>query len=153
MAKSRREFLTLTSLGVLGAAAALKGQAPPFSELPPGAPPAFGTAPPVGPPVSSTTFAESEKLVQFPMTPSERDEAAQSWREMMAGLYERRTGPHKVELEATLAPATRWDPRITGAGSGPQVDRFVRSKSAPGALPGKDEDIAFAPVFARITVG
>jgi hypothetical protein len=70
MAKSRRQFITLTSLGVLGAAAALRssGQNPAGQDqeaLPPGAPPAFGAGPAVGPEVSVTTFAESEKLVQF----------------------------------------------------------------------------------------
>jgi len=145
MAKSRRQFLKVTSLGALGAVA-LQAVAQTPSELPPGAPPAWGTAPPVGPPVSTTTFAEAEKLVQFPLTASEREEAAQSWREMMAGLYERRTGPHKVELDATLAPATRWDPRIPGVSSGPAEDRFVRSQGSPGPLPRNDEDIAFAPV-------
>ena len=132
MAKSRRQFLKVTSLGMLGAATVLHSEAQAPSELPPGAPPAWGTAPPVGPPVSTTTFSEAEKLVQFSMGPGDREMAAQSWREMMAGLYERRTGPHKLELEATLAPAIRWDPRIPGVSSGPQVDRFVRSNGTPG---------------------
>src|SRR5579884_3147452 len=146
MAKSRREFLTLTSLRVLVAAAARKAQAPNPSELPPGAPPAFGTSPPVGPVVSPGTFAEAEKLVRIELTSPEREMAAGNWREAMAGVYERRTGPKKVAIEASVAPATRWDPRLPGIKVGPAVDRFVRDNAPAPPLPAKDEDIAFAPV-------
>ena len=146
MAKSRREFLALTSLGVLGVAAALKGQTANPSELPPGAPPAFGTSPPVGPVVSPATFEQAEKLVRFDLTPPEREMAAGNWREAMAGVYERRTGPKKVAIEANVAPATRWDPRIPGVKIGSAVDRFVRDNTSVPPLPAKDEDIAFAPV-------
>ncbi len=60
---------------------------------PPGSPSAFGTAPPVGPVVSPDTFAEAEKLVRVEMTDAERAQAAGNWRNSMAALYERRTGP------------------------------------------------------------
>jgi Asp-tRNA(Asn)/Glu-tRNA(Gln) amidotransferase A subunit family amidase len=156
MAKSRRQFLTVTSLGVLGAAAALRssgqnsvGQTSAGQDqeaLAPGAPPAFGAGPAVGPEVSVTTFAESEKLVQFEMTAAERAVAAASWRKTMAGLYERRTGPRKLPLETTLAPATRWNPVLPGQKSGPERDQFVRSPIDSAPLPARDVDIAFAPV-------
>ncbi len=153
MAKSRRQFMALTSMGVLGAAAGLRGQQSGESpagqnpaDLPPGAPPAFGAGPAVGPEVSATTFSEAEKLVQFEMTTSERAVAAASWPKTMAAVYERRTGPRKVVLETTLAPATRWNPVLPGQQSGPERDRFVRSSIDPGPLPARDEDIAFAPV-------
>jgi Asp-tRNA(Asn)/Glu-tRNA(Gln) amidotransferase A subunit family amidase len=151
MAKSRRQFLTVTSMGVLGAAAALgsvrQNAAGQNQEaLPPGAPPAFGAGPPVGPEVSATTFAEAEKLVQFDMTPAERAVAAGSWRKTMAYLYERRTGPRRLALPTTIAPATRWDPILPGQKSGPEHDRFVRSSVDPGPVPARDEDIAFATV-------
>ena len=112
MAKSRRQFIALTSMGMLGTAAGLKSQAQNPApqnpaDLPPGAPPAFGAGPAVGPEVSATTFAEAEKLVQFEMTPAERAVAADSWRKTMAYLYERRTGPRKLALPTTIAPATR----------------------------------------------
>src|SRR5215468_2815120 len=77
--KSRRQFITLTSLGLLGAAAA-QAQSQNPSQPTPGAPPAFGTAPEVGPEVTTTTFAEAEKLMQFELTASERSVAAESWR-------------------------------------------------------------------------
>ena len=146
MPNSRRQFLTATSLGLLGAAAASYLKAQVSSELPPGSPSAFGTGQPVGPEVSVTTFAEAEKLVRVEMTASERTMAADTWRKTMASLYERRTGPRKVPLEATLAPASRWDPMLPGQNARPQGDRFERSAIDPVRLPSKDEDIAFAPV-------
>jgi len=150
LAKSRREFLTTTSLGLL-AATAFYGQSQEPSTLPPGAPPAFGTGPAVGPEVSVSTFAEAEKLVQFPLRPDERAMAAASWRRALASVYERRTGPRKLALESTLAPATRWNPMIPGAmipgaKALAQRDRFVRSVASTASPPTKDEDIAFAPV-------
>ena len=146
MAKSRREFLTLASLGLVGAAVTGHSQAQTASGLPPGAPPAFGAGPTVGPEVLPSTFAEAQKLVQIELTEPERSEAASSWRATMAALYERRTGPRKVALEITLAPATRWNPVLPGLKAGPERDRFVRSNNDPGALPTDDEDIAFASV-------
>ncbi len=150
MAKSRRQFLTQTSLGLLATATAFCSYAQQPADLPPGAPPAFGTGPAVGPEVSPSTFAEAEKLVQFEMSASERAMAAGSWRKTMAALYERRVGPRRVALESTLAPASRWDPMLPGlaskAGPEPARDRFIRSNSDPGPLPARDEDIAFASV-------
>jgi hypothetical protein len=100
MSKSRREFLTHTSLGLLGMATAGRGMAQTAPDLPPGAPPAFGTSPAVGPEVSLQTFAEAEKLVQIELTQSERKAAADSWRTTMARLYERRTRPHKPRVSS-----------------------------------------------------
>ena len=146
MLKSRREFLTQTSLGLLAAATVYRSYAQQPSDLPPGAPAAFGAGPAVGPEVSATIFAEAETLVQVALTPAERMVAAASWRKTMAALYERRTGPRKVSLEPTLAPATRWNPALPGMKVGPERDRFVRSNVDPGPLPTRDEDIAFASV-------
>lgn len=142
MNKSRRKFLSAASATVIGAAAIHKSNA----QEPPGEPPAFGTGPAVGPEVSAATFAEAEKLVQFPLSDSDRGEAAASWRKNMASLYERRTGPRKLALELTLAPATTWNPALPGEFSGPDRDQFVRSAADPGPLPSNDEDIAFASV-------
>jgi len=152
MSKSRRQFLTQTSLSLLAAATVSRSYAQQPADLPPGAPPAFGAGPAVGPEVSSSTFAEAEKLVQFELTASERAMAAGSWRKTMAALYERRMGPRKVALESTLAPASRWNPllpgmlpgSLPGSGTGSERDRFIRSSTDPGPLPTHDEDIAFA---------
>ena len=147
MAKSRRKFLTETSLGLIGIATVKldQDQKPPANSTP-GTPPAFGTAPPVGPQVSPETFTEAEKLVQVEMSAPERAEAAGNWRNSMAALYERRTGPRKITLEDTLAPATRWNPILPGMKVGPTQERFVRSETDPGQVPAKDEDIAFSRV-------
>src|SRR5258708_4408629 len=140
MSKSRRQFLTNASLGLLGAVA-IEAQEPP-----PGAPPAFGVGPSVGPAVTPSTFAAAEKLVQVQLTAAERAVAAGAWRNTMAPLYERRTGPRKIVLEPSLAPGSRWDPMLPGLKPGPERDRFVRSKNDPGPLPASDQDIAFAPL-------
>jgi Asp-tRNA(Asn)/Glu-tRNA(Gln) amidotransferase A subunit family amidase len=154
MSKSRRHFLTQTSLGLVSAAIASNGtmqinaeellQDP--AQLPPGAPPAFGTGPAVGPQVSPATFAEAEKLVQVNLSTPDRTLAAESWRVNLASLYERRTGPRTIALEPTLAPFSRYHSVLPGQSSGPQRDQFIRTNLDPGPLPANDGDIAFAPV-------
>jgi Asp-tRNA(Asn)/Glu-tRNA(Gln) amidotransferase A subunit family amidase len=146
MSKSRRQFLSQASISLGGAALAFSSHAQQTSEPPPGTPPAFGTAPPVGPEVTTSTFAEAEKLMQVQLTAAERSEAVGNWRSAIAPLYERRIGPRKVEIEPTLAPYSRWDPVLPGEKAGPQRDRFIGSKVDPGQLPSTEKDIAFAPV-------
>jgi Asp-tRNA(Asn)/Glu-tRNA(Gln) amidotransferase A subunit family amidase len=154
MSKSRRQFLTRTSLGlavaavapVLGIAEDTKEPSQEPTQPPPGAPPAFGTGPAVGPEVSPATFAEAEKLEQVQLTNAERSVAAESWRVNLASVYERRTGPRKVALEPSVAPWSRYVSALPGQHVGPQRDQFIRSKSDPGPLPPDDADIAFAPV-------
>jgi Asp-tRNA(Asn)/Glu-tRNA(Gln) amidotransferase A subunit family amidase len=146
MSKSRREFLTLTSMGALGVAAIARLHAQNLSTLPPGAPPAFGAGPAFGPEVSVTTFSEAEKLVQFPLTDSERAMAAGTWQRTLASVYERRSGPRKLALESTLAPATQWNPILPDVKTTVQQDRFLRTKAESAPVPSKDNDIAFATV-------
>ena len=146
MSGSRRDFLAQGTLGLLGVAVAAHAQTPQSQEPTPGAPPAFGTAPPVGPEVSAATFAEAEKLVQVEMTPADRAEAAENWRMQMAPLYERRTGPRKLAIEESVAPATLWNPMLPGMKGYPAANAFVRSAVRAAALPGNEEDIAFATV-------
>ena len=154
MSKSRRDFLTQTSVGLIGAAVATNSSAQVHAEeifqeptpLPPGAPPAFGAGPAVGPEVSPATFAEAEKLVQVNLTPADRARAAESWRVNLASLYERRTGPRTIALEPTLAPFSRYHSVLPSQSGGPRRDHFIRTKSEPGPLPANDADIAFAPV-------
>src|ERR1700719_3880253 len=154
MPKSRRDFLTQTSLGLIGAAVASNSSAQDHAneiaqestQLPPGAPPAFGTGPAVGPEVSPATFAEAEKLVQVNLSTTDRAQAAETWRVNVASLYERRTGPRTIALEPALAPFSRYHSVLPGQPSGPQRDQFIRSKTDPGPLPSNDGDIAFASV-------
>jgi len=146
MSKSRRQFLSRASVGVVAAASACRKTTPQSAEPTPGAPPAFGTAPEVGPLVSPATFAEAEKLVQVELIPADREMAAASWRRTLASVYERRTGPRKVSIESSIAPATRWDPALPGLNVGPERDRFIRRKSESTPLPANDDDLAFAPL-------
>ena len=105
MTQTRRDFLTASALGALSVALPFDAQsaaqtpAVPANQQTPGAPTAFGTAAPVGPQVTAATFAEAEKLVQIEMSAADRAQAAGNWREAMAPLYERRTGPRKMVLE------------------------------------------------------
>ena len=79
MVNSRRQFLTRTSSGLLGATAPAR-QIEESTDLPAGAPPTFGTAPAVGPEVSRSTFAEAEKLVRVKLSSTDRALATRSWR-------------------------------------------------------------------------
>jgi Asp-tRNA(Asn)/Glu-tRNA(Gln) amidotransferase A subunit family amidase len=147
---TRRQFLLRAPLGLLVAAAACRNEMPPTnSQSTPttaGAPPTFGTGRGSGPAVTPATFAEAEKLMQVTMTPAERQQAADSWRESLAPYLERRAGPRKVAIEATEAPATLWNPMLPGIVLSSVSDRFVRSKDGGLPLPSSDDDIAFAPV-------
>jgi len=148
---TRRQFLIRAPLGVLVAAGACRNDAPSSgtqtAPATPGAPPTFGTGTGSGPAVTPATFAEAEKLVQVTMTAAERQQAAESWRQSLAPYLERRTGPRKVAIAATDAPATVWDPALPGISVAPAArDRFVRSRFDGAPLPSSDDAIAFAPV-------
>jgi Asp-tRNA(Asn)/Glu-tRNA(Gln) amidotransferase A subunit family amidase len=66
----------------------------------------------------------------------------------MAPLLERRTGPKKIELEATLAPASQWNPSLPGIAKSAQSGQEFSRSADPGiALPTSDDAIAFAPVW------
>jgi Asp-tRNA(Asn)/Glu-tRNA(Gln) amidotransferase A subunit family amidase len=145
---TRRQFLIRAPLSLLVTAAGLKSvssQTPSQTPTTPGAPPTFGTGAGSGPAVTPETFAEAEKLMQVTMTAAERQQAAESWRTSLAQYLERRTGPRKVSLKDTDAPATLWHPLLPGIPATQLHDRFVRSKAAT-SLPSSDDDIAFAPV-------
>src|SRR5260221_1718057 len=146
---TRRQFLLRAPLGVLVAAAAFqdppssKAQNPPVT---PGAPPTFGTGIGSGPPVTPATFAEAEKLMQVTLTPAERQQAADSWRQSLAPYLERRAGPRTLAIAATDSPATLWNPMLPGIAVTPLRDRFVRSRAGRAPLPSSDDAIAFAPI-------
>jgi len=146
MPDSRRKFLSRASTALLTTAVACRKPSTETETAPAGAPPAFGTAPDAGPPVSTATFADAEKLVQFELTAAERQTAAGNWRKSMAPLYERRTGPRKFFPPPSIAPATAWNPVLPGQPAGPAHDRFIRSKATREPLPASEQDIAFAPL-------
>src|SRR5678815_2583351 len=146
---TRRQFLIRAPLGLLVATLALKtgdSQTPSQTPTTPGAPPTFGTGAGSGPAVTPETFAEAEKLMQVTMTAAERQQAAESWRTSLAQYLERRTGPRKVSIKDTDAPATLWHPLLPGIPEVQLRDRFVRAKAENTPLPASDDAIAFAPV-------
>ena len=143
MSTSRREFVANSSLGLMGVAMAARNA---DAQQTPGAPPAFGTSAPVGPAVSEQTFAEAEKLVQIEMTPHDRAQAASNWQQALAAVYERRTGPNKLAIEDSIAPATLWNPVLPGTKHGPTEDSFASGGQPVPTLPESEADIAFAPV-------
>jgi Asp-tRNA(Asn)/Glu-tRNA(Gln) amidotransferase A subunit family amidase len=147
---TRRQFLIRAPLGFLVGAIACQSQPQPAATQtatpPPGAPPTFGTGAGAGPAVAPETFAEAEKLMQVTMTPAERQQAASTWRTSMAQYLERRTGPRKVALADTDAPATLWNPMLPGIITPVARDRFVRSADDGAPLPASDDAIAFAAV-------
>lgn len=148
MSTSRREFL-VSSAALLGTGAGASQAAgnPPAEKLPSGSPPVFGTAPGAGPEVTAAVFGEAQKLMQVRLSPGERAEAASNWRNSMAPLYERRTGPRKVALKADLPPYSQWNPVLPRGNPTPRRDQFVRGGRDPGPLPAADDDIAFAPLW------
>src|SRR5499426_4749284 len=147
---TRRQFLISAPLGALVAASACRTASQPnnptSAPTTAGAPPTFGTGVGSGPEVSAATFAEAERLMQVTMTQAERQQAAGSWRQSLAQYLERRTGPRKVAIADTDAPATLWNPALPGVTTLSAPDRFVRSKSDGAAMPSSDDDIAFASV-------
>ncbi len=155
MPDSRREFLKGASAGLLVTAAGCHREPAPApspapavaADAPVGTPPAFGTAPAVGPNVSEITFLESSRLVQITMPLDDRKLAASNWRSAMAPLLERRTGPRKVSLPASVVPYSIADPvHASGAPALVLRNQCVRSKDTNTPLPADDAAIAFAPV-------
>jgi Asp-tRNA(Asn)/Glu-tRNA(Gln) amidotransferase A subunit family amidase len=155
MSRSRREFLTLSTLGFLSAAisrgAAQSGTN--TTTTTPGAPPAFGTAPPAGPEVAASDFVAAQKLVNFPMTTGEYEQAASNWRISMAPYYERRVGPKKVAVPESVVPATQWNPAgIPDALSDLEGHSVIFKQlghipADSGPLPQDDASIAYSPVW------
>jgi Asp-tRNA(Asn)/Glu-tRNA(Gln) amidotransferase A subunit family amidase len=151
---TRRQFLIKAPLGLAATIAACQSAGSlaeparvPTPGATPGAPPAFNTAPAVGPEITTTTVAEAEKLMQVHMSDADREMTVGSWRTSMAPLLERRTGPKRIALEESLAPASRWFPDVSAEPTGSHSDVFERSAAEAGPLPSSDADIAFAPVW------
>lgn len=151
MEETRRKFLAKGALGavagMLPGTSARAAQVPQTPQIP-GAPPAFGTAPPAGPAVNAETFAQAQELVRVEMSQAHRAEAARSWQQTMAPLYERRTGPRTLALGYGDAPATVWNPQMTPlgeAGSQP-AGSFQASQPTMRPVPQADEDLAFSTV-------
>jgi hypothetical protein len=128
---TRRQFLIKAPLGLAATIAACQSAGSlaeparvPTPGATPGAPPAFNTAPAVGPEITTTTVAEAEKLMQVHMSDADREMTVGSWRTSMAPLLERRTGPKRIALEESLAPASRWFPDVSAEPTGEPFGRL-----------------------------
>ena len=103
--------------------------------------------------MTPATFAEAEKLTQITMSEAERQQAADTWRLLLAPYLERRAGPRKVAIADTDSPAMLWNPALaqtTDDGRRTTMqDHFVRSKADGAPLPSSDDAIAFAPVWQQ----
>jgi len=91
--------------------------------------------------------------MQITMTEAERQQAADTWRLLLAPYLERRAGARKVAIADTDAPAMLWNPALGQTTSdgrpAPTQDHFVRSKADGAPLPSSDDAIAFAPVWQQ----
>ncbi|MFI4994924.1 MAG: amidase [Hyphomicrobiales bacterium] len=92
-------------------------------------------------PISAATIAEAERLMGVEYSQAERLQMVDNIAAQIELAIKRRAAP----LPETLAPATRFDPRLpdwTPIDPGP----FRPSDGPAPPLPARDEDIAFAPV-------
>jgi Asp-tRNA(Asn)/Glu-tRNA(Gln) amidotransferase A subunit family amidase len=64
----------------------------------------------------------------------------------MAPLYERRTGPRRVEIPNEIQPFSTVRSSLLGQLSGPTTNRFLRSAADDTTLPSADREIAYASV-------
>lgn len=89
--------------------------------------------------ITEATFAEAEKLAGVEYTPAERRQMLASVEDQIARAVSRR----QHALPHALAPATTFDPRLPGVAL-PSVTPSVRPGRRSDAVPGRDEDLAFA---------
>ena len=143
MSASRREFLTLSTLSLLSAAAL--GQNPPVSTTP-GAPPAFGTAPPFGPEVTAADFDRRRQAGELG-DDGRRAGAGSGELADVDGLDLRAPdGSAQGGVGGDVPPATLWNPCCTGSPVGRRRWRIRRIRQTRGRCRQDDESIAFAPV-------
>ncbi len=133
---TRREFLAASG----GLAAAAAWPARPGSSRPPAAQEA-PPSPAVEGTVDEGTLAEAEKLAAVRFTAAERAQALVDLDEQVDRFRRRRV----VALENSTAPALVFDPRRGAPAPPPAAGRHER---IPMKLPGREEDIVFAPVAA-----
>lgn len=132
MPRSRREFLTDSSLGLMSVAIAASTGCSQKTQETPGTPPVFGTSPPVGPAVSPQTFAEAEKLVQVEMTAKDLAQAAGNWQQSLASVYGTVPAHGKFFSKRTSRPLRSGIPRCRKQQPVPQR---MCSPSAPLTRP------------------
>ena len=103
----------------------------------------------VGPEVSTDTFAEAEKLVQFPLSPDRppgrRQLAPQSRLPLRAPHRPPQTRPR-----SPVSPATVWNPTLPGRPPRPPAIDSSAPNATAVPLPTTDAAIAFAPVHSTL---
>jgi Asp-tRNA(Asn)/Glu-tRNA(Gln) amidotransferase A subunit family amidase len=92
--------------------------------------------------VTAATIGEAAKIHAFEVAVAARDRLARSIPGQIAAVRAVRAVPRPLELQ----PGITFDPRLPGVTYAPQRNRVVLHPGRPPDLPGRDEDIAFAPV-------
>ncbi len=141
---TRRAFLV--SAGVIAAtttkwssaaAGAIQQQEPPQ-------PPPDGAGGEPAAAITTQTLAEAEKLAAVQFTVDERAQALEDLQEQVDRFRKRRGH----SLGNDVAPATVFDPRLSGRRPARTDRQLIRSRRDWGPLPASAEEIAFAPVAA-----
>lgn len=99
----------------------------------------------MAPGVTTETLRCAEALFDVTYTDAEREQAVIEIDEWVARTAQQRA----VDKPNTLAPASRFDPRLPGRAYPAQANRLRLSGGAAGPLPTSDTDIAFAPVWQQ----
>ena len=132
----RRTFIAAAATGLVatGCTAAGPTRAPARPDTP--------APPPAGDGITPAIIADAERVMGVSFTPSERELIGPTVDEMLDGIRARR----KHRIERATAPACTFDPVLPGRNIAIPAAPARASEIAPVALPGSDEDIAFAPV-------
>ena len=94
--------------------------------------------------ITEQTLAEAEKLHGLDYAQKERAQLLRTIRSQIAAVKALRQIPRGLDLQ----PALIFDPRLPGVEYPAQKNKIVLAAGDPGPLPGKEIDIAFAPVTA-----
>ena len=92
--------------------------------------------------INLETLAEAEKLFGVHYSGAERAQVLTTLEDQLT----RTLALRQVELPNDLAPATVFDPRVPGRSHGPIASAALGFRPPSLPLPGRDEDIAFAPL-------
>ncbi|MCJ9428149.1 amidase [Kordiimonas marina] len=94
---------------------------------------------------SPEELSVAEKLMDVHYTPAERAQIFDTLEEAVDRIRLRRA---HVKLTEHDVPALIFDPRLPGRTYAAQENKVTLAGGKPGALPKRDEDIAFAPLTA-----
>ncbi len=136
MKTSRRDLIKGAALGgVVAGAGALAACSEPKTA-------ADATGETVDQKISTRTIAEAEKLQGLSYTPAERAMMLEGLEDNLEWLATLRS----IEMPNALAPALLFDPRLPGKSVGSQKNTLTPGGDYSAAMPGSDDQIAFASV-------